>query len=235
MLKGINAIIWKEFRSIKNKYKGLMFSLSISSLMFFTVTLIRIFTLKNSLRSDIFASQQISIYVSGLISYMALIYTLRFWEEKSTRTIDSLFATPLSVRQIMVGKVLASVAFSIGVSLTSLLLFSLFFALFSSTNILSIQTILITISIPILFNIPYGIVNGYTMWCLKTGMAKIVQLISFGIFFGSFASIWSGINATGISSTLVYSFMTGAIFLWILSIYCLIFANKEKTLLNMPE
>jgi len=235
MLKYLCAIMWKEFRCIKNKFKSLMFSLSVTSLLYFSVFFIKVYTLKDSIYGNVLAAQQSSIYISGLISYLAFIYTLKFWEEKNNRTLDSLFATPLSIRMIILGKVLASVAFSEVVNLTAFTLLNIFFYLYIGSNILSIQTILVSISIPLLFNTPFGIINGYSMWCLSTGFAKIVQLVSMGIIFGTLASIWSGFDKNGLSSSLLYGFMAGAIFLWIVGSYCLIFANKEKALLNMPE
>ena len=235
LVNGFVAVMWKEFRSMRYRIKGLLFSIGVSLLLFFFASIMKIYTMKGVFSNNVIAAQQISIYVSGIIGYMALIYTLRFWEEKSMKTIDTLFSTPLSIRLIMLAKVMASLVFSELAVICAFIFYSIVFKIVYSVNILSLGTIIITLAIPILFNIPFGLINGYTMWCLSVGAAKLIQMISIGIFFGALASIWSGIDKTGISSALISGLLAAAIVLWIVGFYCLLFANKEKTVLNMPD
>lgn len=230
MIKYISAIMWKEFKTIKYNFMTKLISqLGIS--VFATIIFIAKIIMHDATdNTDI--SKNFLIYILVIIGYVSFISNLRFWQEKSLKTIESLLATPISIKLIIFSKVLAPTLLSSLMILIHYFIYGLFLLIFFKVNLFSIYTLAVPFFISFAFNILYGIINGYGMWCANLTIAKFLQLLSVGIYLTSIFSIFT------ISSEI--SILSGSIkyvliIIAILSEYCLLFTTKEKAITTLQD
>lgn len=232
----IFAIIYKEFLSIKNSIKGLIFNL----IVLYTILMISVLTKSKSLLNSTnelnsYVLNNFSIYILIFLGFLATTYTLKFWQEKSNKTLEVLLSTPISARIALFSKVLASEIFSILVIIIGNLFTQIFFYFKFGKITFSITSLLIVIMISALLNISYGIINGYCMWCASTSIAKISQLATYVIMIGGITGIITGINQSGFSKNTIITLISSIVILSIGSVYCLILTNKEKIVLHQID
>lgn len=235
-VQAIKAIAYKEKISVKK---------SIKSLLIINVVFICILLATSIKKSSGFLDEGVTDvsnllvgstgYVSIFLSFVTFISTLKFWQEKSMDAIDSLFSLPVSIRKILVGKVAFSmligvIGFAVAF-ITSIIVYAVKFKVFAFSPVAA----LLMLAISLLLNFSYGIINGFCMWQLSIGKAKIIQGLTYVIFLGGIIGLNGCITADGINMNVVYALIAAVILLAAGAVYSLILANKEKIILNHIE
>ncbi|MBV4431674.1 hypothetical protein KM803_10060 [Clostridium tyrobutyricum] len=230
MIKYLNALLWKEFKLIKQNVVSKFISQLSINIILIAILILRVKISKLPMNIDTIIN--ITTYVLIITGYISFISNLKFWQEKSFKTIESLLATPIPIYIVVISKILAPIIFSIIVILINYSIYEVFFALFFKYNIFRISSLLIAIALSSFFDYCYGIITAYSMWCASIGVAKILQYLSIGIYLSSIFSIFfvpSNINL--LNSNIKYAF----ILLVIVSFYCFIFINKEKCITSLQD
>lgn len=231
MIKEISVVIWKELCAIKQRIKGILISLTFAAFLVFSTAMYKILLAS---RGNI---QGGAFYVAGVMMFAGFIFTLKLWEERALKTIESLLSTPLSVRSVMIGKITASLLFGIGISLISVILFNIISGAWAGLKIPWPKIILIGLT-PALFIFPIGLINGYAMWCLSKGSATVCQLLSMAIFFGAISTGWIGIKGPQILQVpthFTFAMCGLLVILWLGGILSLALVDTEKIILNIPD
>lgn len=219
MMNAFKSIFYKEFCLLKNRLKSYC-----TSIISFYLLIILIFKF-NEYLSPSLAVLYSAIYM-GFISYL---YLLRFWEEKVTGTMEYTFTLGLSIKRIVIFKVLSYALLGL---ISVILFFTLSSVILFNFNIFNL---IISIFIYFLFAIPYGLTNGCGMWCLKKGVATLIQVISILLI----ATFVGGVTLT-ISNADASIFYLPAILIvsaifWLIGIVLFIKATKEKAILSTIE
>ncbi len=219
-LPACKATFYKECCLLKNRLK----SYCISVFLGYLIVLFVILFLKSK-ESSSFMILYSTMYM-GFISY---VYLMRFWEEKVTGTMEYTLTLDRSIKRIIIFKVLSY-------SLLGLIFMLFFFAL-SSALLLSFHFLNLILCIGVYFFlvIPYGLINGCGMWCLNSGVAKLIQYISIGLIIAFIGGVILPITDTNMTSFYFPAvLLIGAIF-WLFGLVLLAKAKKEKAILSAIE
>lgn len=138
------------------------------------------------------------------------------------------FVLNMSIRRIILLKNIAYLIFGNVLLIIFFVISSVIFFQFSISNLL------IAIIVYILLAFPYGLINGSGMWYLKSGVAKVLQLISMGIIFSSIGIIWKVKDVNTIEYFLPLFLVFDGL-LWIISIILFFKADKEKAITSISE
>lgn len=235
MINCIRAIVYKEMCSLKKQIK---------SLTFLSMAFLAILLFSSSNKISVYVTCNVDIkpsitgalgYITIFLGFVALTLTLRYWNEKSMDTLDTLFALPFSFRKIMIAKVVLPVIIGIMVSFFSYVISALYFYVQYQTLVIMPFYFVLILIISIILNFTYGIINGFCMWYLSQLAAKIAQILIYAVFLAGIAGIRSFITEKGIDMNAIYTLIAGMVILIIMSVYCMILVSKEKILLNKIE
>lgn len=230
MAKYLNAILWKEFKSIKDTFISKLIPQIGMSIILTIMFVVKIKLLNTNINAT--TAKNFLMYMLIVVGYISFISNLKFWQEKSFKTIESLLATPIPIKLIILGKVLAPTIISIIIILIHYILYSIGFYIFLKINTFSFSVFLIPILFSITFCFCYGFINGYCMWCGSISMAKILQFFSIAIYLTSIFSILTiNSNTEILNSKIKYVF----ILLIILGFYSLLFTSKEKAITTIQD
>ena len=230
MIKQLNSILWKEFKNIKRNMKIQMISYTGITVLFCIILFAKSLLLGKEINPTII--NNFIQYSLIIIGYMSFLSNIKFWQEKSLKTLESLFATPIPLKILILGKVLAPTIFSVICIGIYYIIFGLLMAFILAINSFNILNLLFPLIISILFNILFGIINAYGMWCASAALAKLLQLISLGLYLLSIIPVFMITAKNNISD---FNFAYFFIILSILSIYCLVRCNKEKAITTLYE
>ena len=104
MTSSVSAIIWKELKSAKHRRKQIIVN-SCSIFVFITIVAVaRLLGIKTTVGITDTMAINMVIYISVTGTYMGLLALLRFWQEKSNRTIETLLSLPIGTITIMLSK-----------------------------------------------------------------------------------------------------------------------------------
>ncbi len=218
------SILYKEYRILLNRIKSYLFAV----LMGYAVILLIMWSVLKNSAVNVDSNNLLILYSTVYMGFLSFLYAMRYWEEKITGTMEYSFVLNMSIRRIILLKNIAYLIFGNVLLIIFFVISSVIFFQFSISNLL------ITIIVYILLAFPYGLINGSGMWCLKSGAAKVLQLISMGIIFSSIGIIWKvkDVNTIGYFLPL---FLTFDGLLWIISIILFLKADKEKAIVGISE
>ncbi|MBW3084077.1 hypothetical protein KEM60_00260 [Austwickia sp. TVS 96-490-7B] len=133
-----------------------------------------------------------AIYGSLYAAITTVMMTVRFWEERASRTLETYLSLPWGVRSGFLGKLAFPVTAAAVVSLAANLMITFTLALISRAwgtwlllGIL-VQILLVAISLSV------GVLIGYAMWMLSENAAKLVQVSILGVAGFGFAGLFTG-------------------------------------------
>lgn len=218
----------------------------IKSLLFLVITFYLILLMSSISKCNMLLNEELknliplingsTSYIAILLSYISFITTLKFWQEKNTGAIDSLFSLPISIRNVLIAKVIFSLLVSIIcfiiTYIITLVVYTVKFNTIACLSVSFITSFIISFVISLIFNFLYGIINGFCMWQLSVGIAKFFQSITYIIFLGAIIGINNCITTNGINMNVIYALCATLIILVIEASYALILINKEKIILN---
>lgn len=128
MAKYLNAILWKEFKSIKDNFISKLIPQIGMSIILTIMFVVKIKLLNTNINAT--TAKNFLMYMLIVVGYISFISNLKFWQEKSFKTIESLLATPIPIKLIILGKVLAPTIISIIIILIHYILYSIGFYIF---------------------------------------------------------------------------------------------------------
>lgn len=225
MIKHINTIIFKEYIAFKKNWifkllniLGISFFLSI----FFVL---RVKLLENS------NPVPIGLYILIIIAYNSFMQNLKLWQEKANKNLESILATSIPIKSFLIGKILFPLIVSIILILFNYIIMNVLSYLLLGQILLNFKILIYAVYISSIFNLCYGIITGYYMWCGSMLQAKFMQYITLLIYAGSLINTFiykpDSINLKVINITLLF-------FIFISSIF-LLKINKERTILNLLD
>lgn len=233
-MKAFKALLWKECKQIFARKKQVLAN-SIGNCIFIGMFgVIKILGLRSNGIDTKDAVTRIVIYVSVMCSYMALLALLRFWQEKSNKTVETLIAMPISISTIVIAKTLVPVfgACLIG-AVDTIILTLLMFALYGEM-VVSFGCVLLTqLIFTLLIGMPYGITNAYSMWCMNIVYSKFLQGISTFGYVGVLAYMYA--SDTTSPSTLIKFIVCCGIGLSVVALSLLPRFNKERIVINLLD
>lgn len=245
-LKRINIVFQRDLKELIKTSTFKIVS-AIFSVFAIGAVLILVFVLKNGdLLSKEYEEQVIGLII-GLISYfMPMTVLMTFiWSfanfmiinEKARGNMESLLATPLSPKEILIGKVFAVFFPGYIISFLSSLIILLsvnFAVIYPATGgiILPAQAVLMSFVInPVFFMGLLALIILFSM----AGNPDIAIAPSFVVGFGLMLGIPLGV-ATGSINILSWSFvlwcLAGAALIWIIVLSCFRFLSKENVVLS---
>lgn len=235
MNKYICATIWKELLIVKKHIKTSYIFLIMGYVIIMFISIVKIKVQMNEMIISLPSIEKIILYIIVYVGFLNFVNVMRFWEEKNLGTMEILFIINQSIRVTIVSKVISYII----VQVVNIVIFynitSVIFSIYFGQNLFSLKTLLLGILLSIVLTFPYGIINGYVMWCMKTGIAKIMQVISTILSLGCLGVLWGKLDQTYISRSFIIFLSCTIITLWIIAGLSLIKSNKEKALLNMPD
>lgn len=229
----IKAIIWKEIKSAKHRRKQIIVN-SCSTFVFITmIAVIRLLGLKTTIDITDTMAINMVIYISVTGTYMGLLALLRFWQEKSNRTIDTLLSLPVGVITIMLSKCVVPILLGIIIGLLDSVAAAVIMSILYNKLILSVSMFLVPVVFGICIGIPYSFINGYSMWCVSLTYSKLMQGVSSIAYVALIAVMLTNYNNQWITILKIICECAGILF--ILAIYFAYRVNKEKIVLNLLD
>ena len=89
-MREFKAIMWKELMQIQSRQKSVIVNSVCNLILIGMIGMMRLLSLRSSGQDTTGMVTNIVIYVPIMCSYMALLTLLRFWQEKSNKTIETL-------------------------------------------------------------------------------------------------------------------------------------------------
>ena len=178
MTSSVSAIIWKELKSAKHRRKQIIVN-SCSIFVFITIVAVaRLLGIKTTVGITDTMAINMVIYISVTGTYMGLLALLRFWQEKSNRTIETLLSLPIGTITIMLSKSVVPILLGIIIGLIDAVAAAVIMSILYNKLILSVAMFLAPVIFGIFVGIPYCFINGYSMWCVSLTYSKLMQGIS---------------------------------------------------------
>ena len=178
-MKVFKAIMWKELMQIRSRKRAIVVNSVCNLILIGMIGMIRLFGVRSSGEDTTGMVTNIVIYVSTMCSYMALLALLRFWQEKSNKTIETLISMPIGIEYIVFAKTLVPVLLACAIGfIDTFVIFLSVWMLYGYIKISFFYVVGIQIMFLILVGIPYCIINAYSMWCMDLTYSKLIQGIS---------------------------------------------------------
>lgn len=232
-MNSIKAIIWKEMKAAQHRKKQIIVN-SVCIFIFITlVAVVKLLSLKTTTNiTDIMAVNMV-IYIAVTGTYMGLLALLRFWQEKSNRTIETLLSLPFGVISIMIAKSVVPIILGTCIGLLDAFVATIVMSVLYNKLILSVAMFLVPIVFGIFVGIPYCFINAYSMWCASITYSKLMQGVSSIAYVVLIAVIFINYNISWITILEIICGCAGILF--ILSLYFMYHVNKEKIVLNLLD
>lgn len=233
-MKPFKAVCWKEWKQICARKKQVLVNSMGNFIFIGMIGVIKILGLRSSGTDTKDAVTRLVIYVSIMCSYMALLALLRFWQEKSNKTIETLIAMPIGTSMIVIAKTLvpvmgACVIGAIDTTILTLVLFGLYGEMMVSYG----YVLLIQLLFTLLIGMPYGIINAYSMWCMDIAFSKFLQGISTYAYGGILAYMFMSEAAS--PAALIQVIVCCGVVLSIVAFSLLPRFNKEKIVVRLLD
>lgn len=178
-MKAFKAIMWKEYMQIKQRRKAIMVNSASTAVFVCFLGAIRLLGFKSSGTDTPENITNVVLYVAIMCTYMALLSLIRFWQEKSNKTIEMLLAVPMNVVPVITAKLVVPVVIACIIGCIDTIVMSIVTViLYQSLQINLFYVIGIQLMFGILIGIPYSFINAYSMWCMDITYSKLVQGIS---------------------------------------------------------
>lgn len=233
-MREFKAIMWKELMQIQSRQKSVIVNSVCNLILIGMIGMMRLLSLRSSGQDTTGMVTNIVIYVSIMCSYMALLTLLRFWQEKSNKTIETLISMPIGVESIVLAKTLIPVLLAcvIGFIDTSVMFFSVWI-LYGNIKISLIYVIGVQIMFTILVGVPYSIINAYAMWCMDLTYSKMVQGGSSFAYIAVLGTMFINNNSDLFYLPRVIAIVSGV--LMAIALVMLIKFDKEKIVLRFLD
>ncbi|MEN8435942.1 hypothetical protein NX821_003202 (plasmid) [Clostridium septicum] len=233
MNNSIKAVIWKELRSAQHRKKQIFIN-TICIFIFITIiAVIRLLNLKSTTEiTDTMATNMV-IYIAVTGNYMSLLAVLRFWQEKSNKTIETLLSLPSGVISIMLAKSVVPIILGIFIGLLDSILAVIVMSILYNKLILSLGMFLVPVIFGICIGIPYCFINGYSMWCMSITYSKLMQGASSIAYVALITVMVTNYNISYINFLKVILLCSGILFIF--SLYLTSHIDKEKIVLNLLD
>lgn len=178
-MNAFKAIMWKEFMQIKQRKKAIITNSVFTAIFVLFLGAIRLLGFRSTGTDTPEIITNIVLYIAIVCTYMSLLSLIRFWQEKSNKTIEMLIVAPISVVPIVFAKFIVPVIISciIGFMDTSAMIV-VTVILYQEVKINLLYVFGIQLMFGLLIGIPYSIINAYSMWCMDITYSKLVQGIS---------------------------------------------------------
>lgn len=176
----LSAVLYKEWRALvaRGPLGGLMFAFVLPAFIW-----ARSFA-PGFQPEESFAWAMASLLFSSII---AVLSTLRFWEERGQGTLESFLALPYGIRSLFLSKLALPIALGIAAS-------TLFAALCLLRGITlgldpgwMIAFVAITAAVGVLMATEFAVLIGYAMWMMSETAAKWAQLSIMAFYGGALA------------------------------------------------
>lgn len=142
--------------------------------------------------------------------------------------LEILFTLPSKMYSIILGKMILPIVMSVIISIIFYVVSSITGVIMFDANIFSIISLLKVLTISIVFQICYSVINCYAMWCASMAYAKVIQYISVALYLGSVFTMF--IVPTNFE---LYNWIGTWIILLIIGVYaiiCYFRIDKEKAI-----
>ncbi len=233
-MRAFKAIMWKELMQIQSRQKSVIVNSVCNLILIGMIGMMRLLSLRSSGQDTTGMVTNIVIYVSIMCSYMALLTLLRFWQEKSNKTIETLISMPIGVESIVLAKTLIPVLLAcvIGFIDTSVMFLAVWI-LYGNIKISLIYVIGVQIMFTILVGAPYSIINAYAMWCMDLTYSKMVQGGSSFAYIAVLGTMFINNNSDLFYLPRVIAIVSGV--LMAIALVMLIKFDKEKIVLRFLD
>lgn len=229
MVNCFKGVFYKEYVSLLHNKKSFLFSILIFYLIFITNGIKNVQSINSN--SQLGAAHSYAFYISIFISFVGMITTLKFWKEKAMHTLDSLLAIPFKFKVIFISKALFSTLVGTFLALIFYIISTLVFLLLYRVNIFTAMNLLEIVFFSFFLNFGYSIINGFSMWNMKEGGAKVVQLITYVVYIAGISSIIGVDMSSGITKNMYMVLLAATVLLNIIALFCLCIIDKEKVVL----
>ena len=233
MNRAIIAILWKEYRQIAARKRAVIINAVCMYMFTIVIAITRLLSLRANGEDSLNMITCVVIYVSVTGVYMALLSMLRFWQEKSNRTIETLLCLPTSVFYIVLAKTIVPVLISAFIGIfNSVITLSIISVLYGKIMIL-IPGLLLPVFFAIAIGIPYSVINAYSMWCMNLTYSKLMQGISSFAYVALLAILFTNLNTEWFAILRIILF--GAAFLWSITLFLAFRFNTERIILKLLD
>lgn len=176
MFKHIGAIVNREYLVYKSTSLMRSINILVLILLISCITVLRLKIFKG-LNVD-----QLSLYALTVIGFIIFIQNLKFWQEKHYKTLESVLATNISIKIFLLSKMIFPLILSIISIFIDYLVINIGVNFLGVQSFIGLDILVYGIFISSVFNVCYGIINGYCMWCASMNIAKLMQFITVGIY-----------------------------------------------------
>lgn len=231
----IGSIVWKEFQEIRGN-KSILFVAVSFPLIFTYIGMYSMFVLKDATQKTTYSNliDNMVLYVAFLTTiYIGYILTSQlFYKEKTNKTIETLLCTPLDLKSIWLGKIIAifSIAYLISLLFGLGTLFVINFNLSTKMIPSTIGLFLIFIVLPLLGFAVFGILGFINLWLLKPYIVNIASLL---IFIAIVTSVGNNLTAISLNWSLTSMLLGFSLLLLLITGSCIRFLNKERIILTL--
>ncbi|SFU59901.1 hypothetical protein SAMN04487886_107014 [Clostridium sp. DSM 8431] len=233
MIDSVKAIIWKEYKSASHRKKQIIIN-SICIFIFMTIISSgRLLNVKMTTENSEEIAKNMIIYVAVTGTYMGLLAVLRFWQEKSNHTIESLLSLPCGPITVILSKIIVPVVISIMIGLLDSILSVIVVSILYKKIIISIGVFVIPVIFGVAVGIPYCFINGYSMWCVSITYSKLVQGVSSLAYVAFIAVMFS--NSSMLWTEILNVIFIGAVGLTVIALYLALKVKKENIVLNLLD
>lgn len=233
-MRAFKAIMFKEFMQIKCRKKSLIISSVCNAIFIGFIGAIRLLSFRSNSTDTPGMIKNIIIYVSIMCTYMSLLSLLRFWQEKSNKTIEMLISAPINVIPVVFAKLLVPVLISFIIGLIDTSAMTAFTVILYGkikANLLCVFAVQIMFAF--LIGIPYSIINAYSMWCMNITYSKLIQGISTFAYVGVLMVMFISKNSDVFLLSKVILICAGALSL--IAVCMLFKLDKEKIIIRLLE
>jgi|GEM_PF-2373609 len=233
MNKVISAVIWKEYSILNHRLKSIVISTAFTLMFLVSVGCIRIFFSIKTTDNPKLIIENMMLYIAITSGYMLLVSLLRFWQEKSQKTIETLLSLPTNIQSILVSKCIVPIFFCLLFTVVELIIVHIIFILIFDIAFLSIKAFVCNIIVILILDLPFAIVNGFTMWCMNITYSKMMQVFC-SLFYVGLLFMFITFANLQFYSILRVILICGAV-LWCIATLCLCLMKKEKVVLNLQD
>jgi len=228
----MKAIVWKEYMSLRHRAKKLVFSVLFAVLYLVVFGIIKVIQIQNTPQMQSII-ENIILYVCVTTGYLILISLLRFSQEKTQKTLESLLCLPVNPTIILLSKCFAAVLLCVMISFFESIILHIIFILLSGAIFVSLKIIVCNLFICALLYLTFSIINGYITWCMNATYVKLMSYITALTFIGLVSSFLYIISFP--FYMIFLTFLGIGIILLILAIFFLRKVDKEKIVLNLQD
>ncbi len=227
------AVVWKEVQVLRRRLKTVVLVTAGLGGVMVVVLASRLGAFEALGASS--SSAQSFFYVATYIGLISTIFTLRFWEERSSRTIEYLFTVPMPIQLLAMAKVLPSVLFALVMSAIALAGFTVLGTLWTGMPWPGAGILILSLASSLCFSIAVGVIHGACMWRFSKTVAIAINIVTLGIVFGGMSVAWVGVSESQIAVFPFRALAIAVIVSWILALLLLMTLDKEKSIINLAE